>query len=136
MTPTYLIFNLEQLFHRHFFIPGDPYGPVHAAEAAATAVLVEEDVIKPDLHEGGARRQHHLIMALSSSSAPGGQRRGVGRGGNVKGKEGSLKQSCSRCEKTLQSTSGAIETAAEASLGRDLLASEAIGCLPRRAAPA
>lgn len=118
MTPTYLVFNLEQLLHRHLFILGDPSGPVHAAEAAAAAVLVEEDVIELDLHEGAARRQH-LIMALGSSSAPG--------GANGRGKEGSLEQSRSRCAKTLQRTSRAIETAAEASVGRDPGAAAAIG---------
>lgn len=64
---SYLIFNLEQLFHGNLFVLGDPSGSVNAPEAAAAAVLVEEDVIKLDLHEGGAGRQH-LIMALGSSS--------------------------------------------------------------------
>lgn len=64
---SYLIFNLEQLFHGNLFVLGDPSGSVNAPEAAAAAVLVEVDVIKLDLHEGGAGRQH-LIMALGSSS--------------------------------------------------------------------
>lgn len=64
---SYLIFNLEQLFHGDLFVLGDPSGSVNAPEAAAAAVLVELDVIKLDLHEGGAGRQH-LIMALGSSS--------------------------------------------------------------------
>lgn len=64
---SYLIFNLEQLFHCNLFVLGDPSGSVNASEAAAAAVLVEEDVIKPDLHEGGAGRQH-LIMALGTKS--------------------------------------------------------------------
>lgn len=65
---SHLVFNLEQLFHRHLFVLGDPPGPVHASEAAATAVLVEDDVIELDLHEGGAMRRH-LIMTLSTDSA-------------------------------------------------------------------
>lgn len=64
---SYLVFNLEQLFHGNLFVLGDPSGSVNASEAAAAAVLVEEDVIKPDLHEGGAGRQH-LIMALLTNS--------------------------------------------------------------------
>lgn len=64
---SYLIFNLEQLFHRNLFVLGDPSGSVNASEAAAAAVLVEDDVIKLDLHEGGPWRQH-LIMALGTGS--------------------------------------------------------------------
>lgn len=64
---SYLVFNLEQFFHCHLFVLGDPSGSVHASEAAAAAVLVEEDVIKLDLHEGSAWRQH-LIMALGTGS--------------------------------------------------------------------
>lgn len=64
---SYLIFNLEQLFHCNLFVLGDPSGSVNASEAAAAAVLVEDDVIKLDLHEGGAGRQH-LIMALGTNS--------------------------------------------------------------------
>lgn len=64
---SYLVFNLEQFFHCHLFVLGDPSGSVHASEAAAAAVLVEEDVIKLDLHEGSAWRQH-LIMALGTDS--------------------------------------------------------------------
>lgn len=52
---SYLIFNLEQLFHRHLFVLGDPSGSVNASEAAAAAVLVEEDVVELDLHEGVRR---------------------------------------------------------------------------------
>lgn len=62
---SYLIFNFEQFFHCHLFVPGDPSGSVHASEAAAAAVLVEVDVIELDLHEGGAWRRH-LIMALGT----------------------------------------------------------------------
>lgn len=65
---SYLFFDLEQLFYCHLFVLGDPLGSVHASEAPATAVLVEEDVIKPDLHERRSRRRH-LIMMLSSNSA-------------------------------------------------------------------
>ena len=65
---SYLVFNLEQLFHCHLFVLGDPPGSVHTSEAATAAVLVEVDVIKLDLHEGGAWRQH-LIMTLSNNSA-------------------------------------------------------------------
>lgn len=72
---SYLVFNLEQLFHCHLFVLGDPSRSVHTSKAAAAAVLVEEDVIKLDLHEGGAWRQH-LIMALSNSSAPEGESEG------------------------------------------------------------
>lgn len=73
---SYLIFNLEQFFHCDLFVLGDPSGSVHAPEAAAAAVLVEEDVIKLDLHEGGAWRQH-LIMALDTGSpSEGGRKEG------------------------------------------------------------
>lgn len=72
---SYLVFNLEQLFHCHLFVLGDPARSVHTSEAAAAAVLIEKDVIKLDLHEGGAWRQH-LIMALSNSSAPEGESEG------------------------------------------------------------
>lgn len=64
---SYLTFDLEQLFHRHLFVLRDPPGSVHAPEAAAAAVLVEADVIKLDLHEGGTERQH-LIITLSPNS--------------------------------------------------------------------
>lgn len=66
---SYLVFNLEQLFHCHLFVLGDPPGSVHTSKAAAAAVLVEVDIIKLDLHEGGAWRQH-LIMTLSTNSGP------------------------------------------------------------------
>lgn len=78
---SYLIFNLEQFFHRHLFVLGDPPGSVHTSKAAATTVLVEVDVIELDLHEGGAWRRH-LIMTLSTKSAS----EGGGRGG-ITGKE-------------------------------------------------
>lgn len=65
---SYLIFNLEQFFHGHLFVLGDPSGSIHTSEAATTTILIKEDVIKLDLHEGGAWRQH-LIMALSTNSA-------------------------------------------------------------------
>lgn len=65
---SYLIFNLEQFFHRHLFVLGDPPGSVHTSEAAAATVLVEVDIIELDLHERGAWRQH-LIMTLSTNSA-------------------------------------------------------------------
>lgn len=65
---SYLVFNLEQFFHCHLFVLGDPPGSVHAPEAASATVLVEEDIIELDLHEGGAWRQH-LIMTLSADSA-------------------------------------------------------------------
>ena len=72
---SYLVFDLEQLFHRHLFVLGDPPGSVHTPEAATAAVLEENNVIKLDMHEGGAWRQH-LIMTLSSNSAS--RRRGGG----------------------------------------------------------
>lgn len=64
---SYLTFDLEQLFHRHFFVLRDPPGSVHAPEAAAAAVLVEVDVIKLDLHEEGTERRH-LITTLRHNS--------------------------------------------------------------------
>lgn len=73
---SYLVFNLEQLFYGHLFVPGDPPGSVHAPEAATAAVLIEEDVIELDLHEGGAGTRH-LIMKLSTSSAFGGSEESV-----------------------------------------------------------
>lgn len=72
---SHLVFDLEQFLHRHLFVLGDPPGSVHTSEAATAAVLVENDVIELDLHEGGTWRQH-LIMTLSSNSAS-------GRGGGV-----------------------------------------------------
>lgn len=89
---SYLIFNLEQLFHCNLFVLGDPSGSVNAAEAAAAAVLVEEDVIKLDLHEGAAGRQH-LIMALGTKS-PSVEGR---REGEKSGSCSNAKQSWSRC---------------------------------------
>lgn len=77
---SYLIFNLEQFLHRHLFILGDPPGSVHTPEAAAAAVLVEEDVGELDLHEGGARRQH-LVMTLGTKIAS-----VEGRGGHSEGR--------------------------------------------------
>ncbi len=71
---SYLVFNLEQFFHCHLFVLGDPPGSVNASEAAAAAVLVEVDIIELDLHEGGAWRQH-LIMTLSTDSASEGDHR-------------------------------------------------------------
>lgn len=65
---SYLIFNLEQFFHCHLFVLGDPPGSVHTPEAAATAVLVEKNVIKLDVDKGDAWRQH-FIMTVSSDSA-------------------------------------------------------------------
>lgn len=65
---SYLAFNLEQFFHCHLFVLGDPPGSIHTSEAAAATVLVEDDVIKLDLHEGGAGRRH-LIMTLGTNSA-------------------------------------------------------------------
>lgn len=79
---SYLIFNLEQFFHCHLFVLGDPTGSVHAAKAAAATVLVEEDIIKLDLHEGGAWRQH-LIMALSTNSASEGNHREGRKSGSL-----------------------------------------------------
>lgn len=64
---SYLFFNLEQFLYCHLFVLGDPPGSVYAPEAAAAAVLVEEDVIEPDLHESCSGRRH-LIMTLGSSS--------------------------------------------------------------------
>lgn len=72
---SYLVFNLEQLFHRHLFVLGDPPGSVNASEAAAAAVLVEEDVVKLDVHEGAAGRRH-LILALGTGSPSEGGRKG------------------------------------------------------------
>ena len=65
---SYLIFNLQQFFHCHLFVLRYPPGPVHTAKAATTAVLVEEDVIELDLHEGRAERRH-VIMTLSTNTA-------------------------------------------------------------------
>lgn len=90
---SYLIFNLEQLFHRNLFVLGDPSGSVNAPEAAAAAVLVEEDVIKLDLHEGGAGRQH-LIMALGTSSPSGGRKEGGKSGSCSNGKTKLLALAC------------------------------------------
>lgn len=70
---SYLVFNLEKFLHCHFSVLGDPSGSVHTSETAAATVLIEEDVIELDLHEGGAWRQH-LIMALSNNA--GSERRG------------------------------------------------------------
>lgn len=67
---SYLVFNLEQLFHSHLFVLGDPPGAVHAPEAAPATVLVENDVLELDFHEGGAGRRH-LIMTLSTNLATG-----------------------------------------------------------------
>lgn len=78
---SYLVFNLEQFFHCHLFVLGDPPGSVDASEAAAATVLIEVDVIELDLHEGGAWRRH-LIMTLSTNLAS--------RRGGITGKEGSL----------------------------------------------
>lgn len=44
----YLIFNLEQFFHRHLFVRGDPLGSVNASEASAATSLVEQNVVKLD----------------------------------------------------------------------------------------
>lgn len=79
---SYLIFNLEQFFHCHLFVLGEPSGSVHAAEAAATAVLIEEDITKLDLHEGGGWRQH-LIVALSTNSASEGSHREGRKSGSL-----------------------------------------------------
>lgn len=76
---SYLVFNLEQFFHCHLFVLGDPSCSVHTSEAAAATVLIEEDIIKLDLHEGGAWRQH-LIMALTPTQLL----RGIaGKGGSL-----------------------------------------------------
>lgn len=73
---SYLVFNLEQFLHRHLFILGDPPGSVHTPEAAAAAVLVEEDIVELDLHEGGARRRHLIVtLGTKSASVEGSQRR-------------------------------------------------------------
>lgn len=68
---SYLVLNLQQFFHSHLFVLGDPPGSVHTPKAATATVFVEENIVKLDLHEGGAWRRH-LIMTLSTSSASGG----------------------------------------------------------------
>lgn len=79
---SYLVFNLEQLFHCHLFVLGDPPGSVHTPEAAAATVLIENDVIKLDLHEGGTGRRH-LIMTLSTDSASTGDHKEGGKSGSL-----------------------------------------------------
>lgn len=73
---SYLIFNLEQLFHCHLFVLGDPSCSVHTPKAAAAAVLMEDDVIELDLHEGGAWRQHLIMAPSTNSPSEGNHRRG------------------------------------------------------------
>ena len=63
---SHLFLNLQQLFHRHLFVLRDPAGAVHAAEAAAAAVLVEVDVIEFDLNEGGAQRRHGIMTLFKT----------------------------------------------------------------------
>lgn len=79
---SYLVFNLEQFFHCHLFVLGDPPGSVHTPKAAAATVLVKKDVIKLDLHEGGTGRRH-LIMTLSTNSASGGNHKDGRKSGSL-----------------------------------------------------
>lgn len=95
---SYLVFNLEQFFHCHLFVLGDPPGSVHTPEAAAATVLVEADVIKLDLHKGAAWRQH-LIMTLSTDSAPEGEITGREGCAVHSTKSSTAKQTYSRCAK-------------------------------------
>lgn len=95
---SYLVFNLEQFFHCHLFVLGDPSCSVHTSEAAAATVLIEEDIIKLDLHEGGAWRQH-LIMALSTNSASEGNRRQGRKSGSLTKDLYMAKQTYSFCAK-------------------------------------